>query len=127
MSSRPIYGVTPPPEGGKLDLWPGYMGPFIRRHPHADVGDEAVPPSEAMVGLFGLVPHLSTDIKITKSTFNCRSETAAIKPSFSDAYKRNQCCIIPANAIYVRMNERIGMDWTLPGKDSKSRDRYPNL
>jgi putative SOS response-associated peptidase YedK len=94
------FGVTPPPEGGKLDLWPGYLGPFIRRHPHADVGDDAVPPTEAMNGLFGLVPHWSTDTKITKSTYNCRSETAAVKPSFRDAYKRNQRCIIPADAIY---------------------------
>ena len=94
------FGVAPPPEGGKLDLWPGYLGPFIRRHPLTDVGDEAVPACEALLGLFGLVPHWSTDTKITKSTYNCRSETAAIKPSFREAYKRNQRCIIPADAIY---------------------------
>jgi len=94
------FGVLPPPEGGKLDLWPGYVGPFIRRHPHADVGDEAVPSSEALNGLFGLVPHWATDTKITRSTYNCRSETAVVKPSFRDAYKRNQRCIIPADAIY---------------------------
>jgi len=51
-------------------------------------------------GLFGLVPHWATDTKITRSTYNCRSETAATKPSFRDAYKRNQRCIIPAEAIY---------------------------
>ena len=94
------FGVTPPPEPGKLDLWPGYLGSFIRRHPHADVGDEAVPPFEALNGLFGLVPHWATDTKITRSTYNCRSETAAVKPSFRDTYKRNQRCIIPADAIY---------------------------
>jgi putative SOS response-associated peptidase YedK len=64
------------------------------------VGDEAVPAAEALNGLFGLVPHWATDTKITKSTYNCRSETAAVKPSFRDAYKRNQRCIIPAAAIY---------------------------
>ena len=94
------FGVLPPPEGGKLDLWPGYLGPFIRKHLHADAGDEAVPRLEAINGLFGLVPHWATDTKITRSTYNCRSETAAEKPSFRDAFKRDQRCIIPANTFY---------------------------
>jgi len=81
-------------------MWPGYLGSFIRRHPQADVGDEAVPATEALNGLFGLVPHWATDTKITKSTYNCRSETAAVKPSFRDAFKRNQRCIVPADAFY---------------------------
>jgi putative SOS response-associated peptidase YedK len=95
-----VFGVEPPPEDGKLDMWPGYLGSFIRKHPHSDVGDEAVPAAEALNGLFGLVPHWATDTKITKSTYNCRSETAAVKPSFREAYKRNQRCIIPADAFY---------------------------
>lgn len=94
------FGVLPPPDDGKTDLWPGYLGPFIRRHPQADVGDEAVLKAEAINGLFGLVPHWATDTKITRSTYNCRSETAAEKPSFRDAFQRNQRCIIPADAIY---------------------------
>jgi putative SOS response-associated peptidase YedK len=95
-----VFGVEPPPEDGKLDMWPGYLGSFIRKHPHSDVGDEAVRDNEALNGLFGLVPHWATDTKITKSTYNCRSETAAVKPSFRDAYKRNQRCIIPVDAFY---------------------------
>lgn len=94
------FGVQPPQEPGKYDLWPGYMGSFIRRHAHADVGDEAVPRFEALNGLFGLVPHWATDAKITKSTYNARSETVAEKPSFRDAWKRGQHCIIPADAIF---------------------------
>ena len=94
------FGVEPPPEEGKLDMWPGYLGPFIRKHPHADVGDEAVPAAEALNGLFGLVPHWANDTKIVRSTYNCRSETAAQKPSFRDAYKKGQRCIIPADAFY---------------------------
>ena len=94
------FGVEPPAQSGKLDMWPSYEGLFLRRHPNADVGDEAVPALEALNGLFGLVPHWATDTTITKSTYNCRSETASQKPSFRDAYKRNQRCIIPAEAIY---------------------------
>ena len=94
------FGATPPDDAGKHDLWPGYRGTFIRRHPHADVGDEAVPQREALTGLFGLVPHWSPDTKITKHTYNARSETAASKPSFRDAWKHAQHCIIPADAFY---------------------------
>jgi putative SOS response-associated peptidase YedK len=94
------FGVTPPPDLGKSDMWPGYMGSFIRRHPQADVGDEAVPEREALTGLFGLVPHWSQDTKIARHTYNARSETAAEKPSFRDAWRKAQHCIIPAEAFY---------------------------
>ena len=94
------FGAEPPPEPGKLDMWPGYLGTFIRRHPHTDVGDEAVPEREALNGLFGLVPHWAEDTKMTRHTYNARSETVAEKPSFRDAWKRAQHCIIPADAIF---------------------------
>ena len=97
------FGVSPAAPGElavKTDMWPGYLGAFIRSHPHAGVGDDAVPPVECLPGLFGLVPHWATDLKMTKSTFNARSETAAEKPSFRDAWKKSQHCIIAAEAIY---------------------------
>ena len=97
---RRHFGVEPPADLGKHDLWPGYTGTFIRRHPHADVGDEAVPKVEALNGLFGLVPHWSADTKITKATYNARSETVVSKPSFRDAWRKAQHCIIPAEAIF---------------------------
>lgn len=97
---RRHFGVEPPADPGKHDLWPGYQGSFIRRHPHADVGDEAVPEREALPGLFGLVPHWSQDTKITRFTYNARSETVSQKPSFRDAWKHGQHCIIPAEAIF---------------------------
>lgn len=97
---RLSFNVEPPNPLGKHDIWPGYVGAFVRAHPHADVGDDAVPQMEALPGLFGLVPHWSTDTKITKSTYNARSETVASKPSFRDAIKNQQRCIIPAEAIF---------------------------
>lgn len=87
-------------EGGKWDMWPGYLGSFIRRHEFADVGDEAVPEREALLGSFGLIPHWATDTKIARQTYNARTETVATKPSFRDAWKKTQHCIIPADAIY---------------------------
>jgi putative SOS response-associated peptidase YedK len=97
---RRQFGVEPPQDMGKPDMWPGYTGTFIRRHPHSDAGDEALPTLEALSGLFGMVPHWSLDTRITKQTYNARSETVASKPSFRDAWKRGQHCIIPAEAFY---------------------------
>jgi len=94
------FGVPPPKGPGKHDLWPGYLGSFIRLHRHAGVGDEARPAHEALNGLFGLVPHWATDTMLTKHTYNARSETVAEKPSFRDAWHRDQHCIIPADAIF---------------------------
>ena len=73
---------------------------FIRRPAEADVGDEAVPEREALAGQFGLVPHWAKDEKFGRLTFNARSETAATLPSFRDAWRKGQRCIIPAEAIY---------------------------
>lgn len=94
------FRVAPPAGLGVADVWPGYVSAFIRRHPHADVGDDAVPAREALTGRFGLVPPWAKDLKARLSTFNARSETAAEKPTFRDAWRRGQFCIIPAEAIF---------------------------
>jgi putative SOS response-associated peptidase YedK len=76
------------------------MGPFVRKHEYADVGDEAVPSRELMVDAFGMVPPWAKDVKITKQTYNARSETAHEKPSFKDAWRRSRHCIIPATGFF---------------------------
>lgn len=101
------------PEGGKWDMWPGYLGPFVRRREFADVGDDAVPGCEVLLGSFGLIPHWATDAKIARQTYNARSETAPAKPSYRDAWQKAQHCIIPAEAIYES-------DWR-PGKAVPTR------
>ena len=88
------------PPGLKRDIWPGYFGPFIRKHEFADVGDEAVPFRELMIGSFGLIPHWAQDTAIARKTYNARSETAHEKPSYRDAWRLARHCIIPAEAIY---------------------------
>ncbi len=84
----------------KPEAYPGYKAPFIRRPPELSSGDEAVPQREAVVGLFGLLPLWAKDTKLSRSTYNARSETVATKPSFREAWKRGQHCIVPAAAIY---------------------------
>lgn len=97
---RKHFAVDAPTDAVKSDVWPGYSSVFIRRHPYADVGDEAVPNREAVVGRFGLIPHWSKDDKISRRTYNARSETVREKPSFRDAWRKAQHCIIPAAGIY---------------------------
>nr|WP_265184540.1 SOS response-associated peptidase [Pseudomonas aeruginosa] len=84
---------------GKLELWPGYAGPFLRKPRNVDPYDDAVLPFEAEVGVFGLLPFWA-DKKLARSTYNARSETASVKRSFKEAWKKAQHCIIPAVAIY---------------------------
>ena len=97
---KEVFRVEPPVQLGKQDLWPGYEGLLIRRPREKDSGDDAVPDREALSALFGLVPHWAKDLKICRSTFNARSETVAVKPSFREAWKKGQHCIILAQAIY---------------------------
>ncbi|MHD0644846.1 SOS response-associated peptidase [Pseudomonas aeruginosa] len=81
------------------DLNPGYEGPFVRAAQASDE-EEPSPSVEVLLGKFGLLPFWSKTSKLPKSTFNARSETVAEKPSFRNAWKRAQHCIIPAAAIY---------------------------
>lgn len=94
------FGVSDLPAGLKDSLWPGYIGPFIRKHEFADVGDDAVPHNELLVGSFGLIPHWAKDTKIARNTFNARTETVHEKPSFRDSWSKSRHCIIPAEAIF---------------------------
>lgn len=97
---RTYFGVEDVPLGLKTSLWPGYHGPFVRKHEFADVGDDAVPFRELLVGSFGLIPHWSKDATIARRTYNARSETVHEKPSYRDAWRLARHCIIPAEAIY---------------------------
>ena len=97
---RTYFGVEDVPWGLKSSLWPGYHGPFVRKHEFADVGDDAVPFRELLVGSFGLIPHWSKDATIARRTYNARSESVHEKPSYRDAWRLARHCIIPAEAIY---------------------------
>lgn len=71
------------------------MAPLIRP-PSANAvhGDRS-----CALGMFGLVPHWA-ETRLARQTYNARSETAASKPSFRNAWKRRQFCVIPASAFY---------------------------
>lgn len=84
------------PDRIKEDLWPGYLGAFIR---NSEPGTASLK-RELLLGSFGLIPHWAADTKIARSTYNARSETVAEKPSYRDAWRLGRRCIIPADAFY---------------------------
>lgn len=94
------FGVFPPAEIERPDMWPGYRGLMVRRPGATDPHDEATSSLEILPGLFGLIPHWARDLKLARSTYNARSETVAQKPSFRDAWRKAHHCIVPAEAIF---------------------------
>lgn len=73
-------------------IFAGSFAPIIR-HGQAGGGMEAVS------ACFGLVPNWA-DMKLAKHTYNARAETVASKPSFRNAWKHKQFCIVPAESFY---------------------------
>lgn len=72
--------------------FPTGLAPFIR------LSERGV--RQAVDGHFGLVPHFAKELSFGRRTYNARSETVASLPSFRDAWRRGQRCVIPAEAIF---------------------------
>lgn len=92
---RVHFGATVAPDATWPDeTWPLYQAPAIRR------GQGIEHAREAFVGQYGLLPHWAKDSTFARHTYNARSETAAEKPSFRDAWRHGRRCIVPACWIY---------------------------
>lgn len=100
------------------EIYPRASGPFVRSAP-----DGA---SELIVGTWGLIPSWSATPILKFATNNCRSEEAAGKPTFRDAWRKGQRCIIPALSfdepcwetgknVWWRFRRRDGLPWALAG------------
>ena len=92
---RGYFGVAPPDSDYKSEAFLGTMAPMIRK-PRADAG---IGERSAALAMFGMVPHWA-ESKLARQTYNARTETVAVKPSFRSAYKHGQFCIIPAATIF---------------------------
>ncbi|MGQ0699735.1 MAG: SOS response-associated peptidase [Panacagrimonas sp.] len=93
-----FFGVTrdftqPPPEFD-AEIWPLRLAPFIR------LALDGSGQRHVEAGQFGLMPHFAKETAYGRKTYNSRSETVHKLPSFRDAWKRGQRCIIPAECIY---------------------------
>jgi putative SOS response-associated peptidase YedK len=100
------------------EVFPRAQGPFLRRG--ADAGTDLV------VGIWGLIPSWSKTPILKYSTNNCRSEEAPAKPTFRDAWRKGQRCIIPAMSfdepcwetgknVWWRFRRADGLPWGLAG------------
>ncbi len=83
---RAIFDVPP-------ESFPGYLAPILRES-RAVTGQ-----AECVAAMFGMVPHWA-DTKLSRQTYNARTETVATKPSFRNAWQRNQFCIAPAENFF---------------------------
>ena len=92
------------PEFPEPEMFFGRTGVYVRRPPELDSGDEAVPPLQAQLGRWGLVPRATRPEQLEKqlklSTFNARADRVAKSFSFGAAWRGAQRCIVPATAIY---------------------------
>ncbi len=71
------------------ETWPGGGAPFLSNFDA----------SEWIVGSFGLVPHWA-ESTLARSTYNARSETVATKPSYRNAWRNRQLCVVPMLAFF---------------------------
>lgn len=105
------FGVRSPQLDLPLEAWPGYMAPILR------VSHEVPDELEISSAMFGIVPHWA-DHKLARQTYNARTETVSNKPSFRNAWKRKQFCIIPA-ANFFEPNYETGKSvrWRIESAD----------
>jgi len=86
------FGVTEPDVKFREEAYPGYLAPIIRH------GADSQRLCEAAI--FGLIPSWSKDGKNYRFCYNARSETVAQKPSFRNAWRKRQFCVVPVQAFY---------------------------
>ena len=114
------------------DLYPCQKGPIlVRQGAHQIVFRQAA---------FGIVPHWARTPAFGRRTYNARSETASSLPSFRNAWRQHQRCLIPVRRFYepgyetgkaVRwaIERADGRPFALAGlwdvrKDEQQRDSY---
>jgi putative SOS response-associated peptidase YedK len=89
-----FFGVERDRDENPVDVFPTGLAPFIRK------AEEGSDNHRVDDGAFGLLPHFAKELAYGRRTYNARSETVRSLPSFRDAWRRGQRCIVPAEAIY---------------------------
>ena len=78
------------PEYAATDVYPGYLAPIVvKSHRYKRVASG--------LARFGLIPAWSKDDKISRYTYNARSETVADKPSYRKAWRNRQFAVVLAD------------------------------
>jgi putative SOS response-associated peptidase YedK len=75
------------------ETYPGYPAPLVVKSRQSE---------RVVCGLarFGLIPPWAKDDKISRHTYNARSETAADKPSYRTAWRQRQFGLVLVNNFY---------------------------
>ncbi len=106
-----LFGMAVPVFECKEDIYPGYHCPIIFK---SSIG------LEWREVLFGMVPKWAKDTKITRNTYNARSESISLKPSFKEAWYKSQFCLIPVNKIYEpRYFDTKAERWAIEREDKQ--------
>ena len=75
----------------KSHVYPLYPAPIIMR---------GADDFELDVAKFGLIPYWAKELKFGRHTYNARTESVATKPSFRNAWKKNQFALVPVDTFY---------------------------
>ena len=111
-------GRRNPPKLWANEVFPRAAGPFLRLDTAGNL--------DLVVGPWGLIPSWSNTPTLKYATQNCRSEEAGAKPTFRDAWRQGQRCIIPALSfdepcwetgknVWWRFRRADGLPWGLAG------------
>ena len=81
------------PSGCPEEAYPGYLAPVVVKSRQSE---------RVACGLarFGLIPGWAKDDKISRHTYNARSETAAEKPSYRTAWQQRQFGLVLLDNFY---------------------------
>jgi len=89
-----FFGVVRDYDQPGIEVWPLGMAPFIR------LAEDGSGNRVAEDGLFGLLPHFAAELAPGRRSYNARSETVAVKPTFKQAWSNGWRCIIPAESFF---------------------------
>ncbi len=86
-----------PAEQWPDEVFPGYQAPIVVR-------GEGVAPPRCELARFGLIPRWANDrakaLELSRGTYNARSETAGLKPSFRGPWHARQWALVPMQSFF---------------------------
>lgn len=91
------FDVAPPKTAFRDEVYPGHEAPIIRL---AQEQGKPTTARECVPAVFGLIPIWSKDGKNFRHTYNARTNSVFDKPSYRNAWKKRQFCIVPMDAFY---------------------------
>lgn len=111
------FGASAPDIEFREEAYPGYQAPIIRL---AREDEQASKRKECIAATFGLIPAWSKDGKNYRSTYNARTETVFEKPTYRNAWRKRQFCIVPMDRFY-EPNYETGkpIRWRIERQDQK--------